>query len=118
MQDAPKAFDVVVHLDELIVQGRVGDRCQMKNRVEFFIAELLAPIERRQILRDKITAITSEIFEIAGAKVVDDGETRVRKFFLQGEHKIGADKAGATGDEQIKIGIGSRHGVRLVCALD
>ena len=57
MQQAAKTLHVVVHLHELIVQGRVGDRGEMKNGVEFFVAELLAPIELGQILRDKIAVV-------------------------------------------------------------
>jgi hypothetical protein len=53
-----------VHLNELTVQSRVGDRCEMKNCVEFLLAELFPPIERRQILRDKISAVIGEILEI------------------------------------------------------
>ena len=78
IQEPAKAFHVVVHLDELIVQGRVGDRGEMKNRVEFFVAELLLPIERGQILRDEIAAVAGEVLEIAGAKIVDHGQPRVR----------------------------------------
>jgi hypothetical protein len=49
---------------------------------------LRVPIERRQILRHEITAISDEIFEIARAKIVNDGEARVWKFFLQREREI------------------------------
>ena len=73
----------------------------MKNRVEFFVAELLAPIERGQILRDEIAVVAGEILEIAGAKIVDHGQARVGKFFLQREGEIGADEAGAAGDEEM-----------------
>ena len=54
----------------------------MKNGVELFIIELLAPIETRQILRHDIAAISREIFEITRAKIIDDGESGVWKFFL------------------------------------
>ena len=76
IQEPPKALHVVVHLDKLIVQRGVGDRGQMKNRVELFVAELLPPIERREILRDEITAIAGEILEIARAEIVDHRQTR------------------------------------------
>jgi hypothetical protein len=36
----------------------------MKNSVKLLVAELRSPIECRQILRDKIAAITREILEI------------------------------------------------------
>ena len=72
----------------------------MKNGVELFAAELFAPIERRQVLRDQIAAIAAQIFKITGAKIVDYREPRSGKFFLEGEREIGADKAGATGDEK------------------
>ena len=91
-----------MHLHELIVQRRVGDRGEMKNRVEFFVAELFAPIQRGQILRDEIAAITLQILEIAGAKIVDHGQPRVREFVLQREHQVRADEAGAAGDERLR----------------
>ncbi len=95
-----------MHLDELVVQRRVGDRSEMKNRVELFIAELFAPVERGQVLRDEIAAITAQIFKIAGAKIVDHGQARFREFLLQRESEIGADEAGATCDEEIGRGCG------------
>src|SRR6266480_1071880 len=54
----------------------------MKNGVELLLAELLAPIECSQILRDKIAAVSTEILEITGAKIIDYGQARVRKFFV------------------------------------
>ena len=57
-----------MHLLELIVIGCVSDRRQMKIGVEFFIAELLTPMEGCQILGDEIAAIAREVFEIAGTK--------------------------------------------------
>ena len=89
--------------------GRVGDRGQMKNGVELLVAEPFSPIERRQIRRDKIAAISLEIFEIAGAKIVDHGQAGVREFFLQSERQVGADEAGATGDDDVWTGFGRRH---------
>ena len=74
-----EAFHVVVHLRELIVHRRVGDRGQMKNRVELLVAELLPPIERGQILRDEIAFVAGEILEIARAEIVDHGQPRVRE---------------------------------------
>src|SRR5204863_20391 len=73
-------------------------------------AELFAPIERRQILRDAITAIAAQIFKIPGAKIVDYRESRVGKFFLERKREIGADKAGATGDDNLWRRIGCSHG--------
>ena len=77
IEQAAKTFDVVVHLLELIVQGRVGDRGEMKNRVELFVAELPLPIERGQILRDEIAVVTGQVLEITGAKIVDHGQPRL-----------------------------------------
>jgi hypothetical protein len=57
----------------------------MKNGIELFVIELLAPIQHRQILRHEIAAITGEVLEIARAKIVDHGETRIGEFFLQSE---------------------------------
>jgi len=52
-------------------------------------------------LRDEIAAISSEILEIARAKIIDHCETRVREFFLQCEREIGADETGATSNNEI-----------------
>jgi len=90
-----------MHLYKLVVQSRVGYRCEMKNGIELFVAELFVPVERRQILRYEIAAIAGQVLEIAGAEIVDYHETRSRKLFLQGEREIGADEAGPAGDEQI-----------------
>ena len=95
-----------MHLDKLVVRSRVGYRREMKNRVELFIAELLAPIERGQVLGNEISAVTGEILEIAGTKIINHREPRVRKFLLQREREIGADEAGSTGDDEVGTGIG------------
>ena len=71
----------------------------MEDRVELF--ELFSPIQRRQILRDEIAAVSGEIFEITGSKIINHSETRVRKFFLQRKREIGADKTAAAGDNQV-----------------
>ena len=94
-----------MYLDELIVQSRVGDRRQVKNRVELFVAELFSPIKRSQVLRNEIAAIAREISEIPGAKIIDHRQARLRKSFLQGERQVGADKAGATCDDEVGVGI-------------
>ena len=75
----------------------------MKNRVEFFVAELLLPIERGQVLRDEIAAVAGQVLEIAGAKIVDHGQPRLGHSFLQGEHEIGADKTGAARNKNGRI---------------
>ena len=87
----------------------------MKNGVELFGTELLLPINRGQILRNEIAAISGEVFEIPRAKIIDHRETRVREFFLQGEREIGADETGPAGDNEVgrrvqcwKIRIGER----------
>lgn len=95
-----------MNLLELVVVGCVGDRREMKNRIEFFVAELLAPIECRQILGDKIASVSTKILEVAGAKIIDHGQARVRKFLLQGEREIGADEASSAGDDEIEKRIG------------
>jgi len=71
----------------------------MKDGVEFFIAELLRPIERGQVLRDEIALVTGEVLEISGAEIIDHRQLRVRHSLLQGEDEIGADEAGAAGNE-------------------
>ena len=98
-----------MHLHELIVQSRIGYRCEMKNGVELFVAELFVPVERCQILRHEIATITGQVLEIAGAKVIDHREARVRRFFLQSEREIGADEAGAAGDDEIGRRVSRRH---------
>src|SRR2546427_11293435 len=40
-----------------------------------------------------------------GAEIVDHGQARVRKFSLQREGEIGADEAGATGNEEVGRGL-------------
>ena len=95
IEQTPEAFNIVVHLHKLIVQCCVGDRSEMKDRVEFLVAELLVPIERREVLRDEIAFVTGEVLEIAGAKIVDHGQARVRHPFLEGENEVGADETGA-----------------------
>ena len=52
-----------MHLDELVVQSRVGYRCEMKNGIELFVAELIVPIERCQILRNKVATVAGEILK-------------------------------------------------------
>ena len=91
-----------MHLNKLIVRCRVGDRCEMKNRVEPLVPELFAPIERRQVLRNEIAAISSEIFEITRAEIVDHRQSRIGKFLLQRKCEIGADETGSAGDDQIR----------------
>ena len=98
-----------MNLFELVVVGRVSNGRQMKNRVELFVAELFAPIQRGKVLSDKIAAIAGEILEISGTKIVDHRETRVRKFLLQREREIGADEAGSTGDDQVGRRVSRRH---------
>ena len=54
-----------MHLFKLVVIGRVGDGCEVKDGVELFVTELFLPIQRGQIVRDKIATIAGEILEIA-----------------------------------------------------
>src|SRR6267143_642836 len=77
----------------------------MKNGLELFVAELFAQFERRQILRDEIAAVAAQIFKITGTKIIDHREARFRKFFLQREREVGADEAGAAGNEKIGSGL-------------
>ena len=98
-----------MNLFELVVVSRVSDGCKMKDRVEPFVAELLSPIERGQILRNKVAAVAGEILEIAGTKIVDHREPRIRKFLLQREREIGADEAGAAGDDEVGRRVGRGH---------
>ena len=86
---------------ELVVIGRVSDRREMKNRIELFVAELLMPVERCQILCHKVATVAGEILEIAGTKIIDHRETRVRKFLLQREREIRTDKTGAASDDEV-----------------
>ena len=99
-----------MYLLELVVICGVGDRREMKNGIKSFIAELLPPIKRGEILRDEIAAVSDQVFEIAGAEIINHGQARTRKPLLQGQGKIGADEAGAAGDDEVGRGIGRRHG--------
>ena len=76
----------------------------MEDRVEFFVAELLLPIERREVLRDEIALVAGEVLEIAGAEIIDHGQPRVRHSLLEREHEVGADKTGAASDENGSCG--------------
>ena len=78
----------------------------MKDRVEFFVSELLPPIERGQILGDEIALVAGQVFEVAGAKIIDHRQPRVRHSFLEGKDEVGADETGATCDEN---GMSGRH---------
>ena len=98
-----------MRLSELIVQGRVRDRGQVKNPIEALLAELLAPVQFRQILRDEIAFVAREILEIARAEIIDHRQLRVRIFFLEREDEIGTDKAGAAGDEKVEGRGGHRN---------
>ena len=53
-------------------------------------------------LDGKIAVVTGEIFEIARAKIVDHGQTRVRKLFLKAEREIRANKSGSARDEEVE----------------
>ncbi len=81
----------------------------MENGVELFVAELFLPIQRSQILRDQIPAVSGEIFEITGSKIINHSETRVRKFFLQRKREIGSDETGAASDNQVQSRISRGH---------
>ena len=81
----------------------------MENGVELFVAEPLLPIQHSQILRDEIAAVSGEIFEITGSKIINHSETRVRKFFLQRKREIGADETGAASDNQVQSRISRGH---------
>src|SRR4030095_14962048 len=96
-QQSPEALYIVVCLLKLIVISGISDGSEMKNRVELFLAELFPPVQLRQIDRTKGSAITRQILETSGAKIVDHGESRIRKSLLQFQNKIRPDKAGATG---------------------
>jgi len=80
----------------------------MENGIELFVAKLFAPTECRQILGDKIAAVTAQILEIARTEIIDHRQARFRKFFLQREGEIGADEAGSTGDKKIRRGCGHK----------
>ena len=81
----------------------------MEDRVELLVAELFSPIQRCQILRDEIAAVTNQIFEITRAKIINHSETRVRKFFLQRKREIGSDETGAASDNQVQSRISRGH---------
>jgi hypothetical protein len=74
----------------------------MKDRVERFIAKMLPPVERRQILRNEIATVTGQILKITRAEIVDDRQTRVLESFLQRQGEIRSDEASASGDNEVK----------------
>jgi len=73
----------------------------MKNGVELFITKLFMPIHAGQISGNKIAPVAREVLEIARAKVVDHGQSRIRESLLQFQDKIRTDKAGAAGHNQV-----------------
>src|SRR5262249_15200959 len=104
IQKASETFHVVVHLNELIVQSRVRNRCDMKNCIKSSrcrIAELFPPIQCGQIFRDKIPAIPGQILEITRSKIVNDREPRAGEFFLQCECEIRTNEPGAARDNEV-----------------
>jgi len=84
------------------VVGRIRDRREMKDRVERSVAELLVPVECRQILRNEVSTVAGQILEITGAKIVNYRNTRVRESFLQSQCEIRADETGAAGDNEVR----------------
>jgi len=92
-------------LFELIMIGCICDGREMKNSIEFFVPESLAPIQADEIFGHEIAAIAGEIFKIARPKIINHSQMRIREFFLQGERKIRADKAGAAGHDEIRKGV-------------
>jgi len=109
IQQAPEAFHIVMGLRELIVQRRVRDRRHVEDAIEFLVAELLLPVEGREILGGEITLVAGEILEVTGAEIVDHRQPRGGEFFLQPQDQIGTDETGATGDEQVGRRIGGSH---------
>ena len=94
-----------MNLVELVVIGRIGDRREMKDRVEsgsYWIAELLVPVERRQILRNEVSPVAGQVLEITGPKIVNHRNARVRESFLQSQCEIRADETGAAGDNEVR----------------
>src|SRR6476620_5191727 len=83
----------------------------MKNCVESCgcrIPEFFSPIQCRQIFGDEISAIPCQILEIAGAKIINHREMRLRRFFLQRQREIRSDEPGAASDDELGIGCGHR----------
>ena len=90
-----------MHLLQLIVIRRIGDRREMKDRVKRFIAELFPPVERCQILRNEIATVTGQILKITRAEIVDNCQTCVLESFLQRQGEIRADETGAARDDEV-----------------
>ena len=91
-----------MHLLELVVIGRIGDRREVKDRVERFNAELLMPVECRQILRNEVPAVAGLILKITRAKIVNHRNPRVLESFLQSQREIRPDETGAAGDNKVR----------------
>jgi hypothetical protein len=99
---------------ELVVVGGVGDGSEMKDGVEPFLSELFAPIEFGQVLCHEIAPVAGQVFEIAGAKIIDHSETRLGESFLQSKGKIGADKTGPAGDDEVEWRVRRGHGKEVL----
>ena len=72
------------------------------------VREFFTPVVGNEVTTPRMGHFN--IFPIhAGAKVVNHGQRRIRKFFLQCKDEIGADESGAAGHEQVERRIGQRH---------
>jgi len=77
---------------ELVVIGCVGNRRKMKNCIEFFVVELLVPIERRRFLAIKSPRYPRRFLKSPDRKIIDHSQARVVNFSCRGEREIGAMK--------------------------
>jgi hypothetical protein len=108
VEEVAPRFDVVVGLVELVVVGGVGDGGEMEDEVDFASAEIALEVELGEVAGDEVALVALEVFEVAGAEVVDDGEVGVGEAFGEFVYEVRADKSGAAGDEEVFV-----HGIRL-----
>ncbi len=97
-------------LQDLIVDGGVGDRGLVENGVELQVLELRLPVHARDILGDEIAAEAREVLEVAGAEIVYDHDAGVGMAALEFERQVGADEASPAGDQDVLHGAESSGG--------
>ena len=99
IQEPAEGFDVVVSLEELVVDGCVGDAGQVEDGVKDQVLELGLQIQARHVGGDEIAAESLQVLEIAGAEIIGHDDKRVRMLLLQGQRQVRTDKAGAAGHQ-------------------
>ena len=100
-EQASESLNVVVRLKKRIVDGGIGDRRFVKDRVEGFIPELRVPIQSGNIRGYEIPPEATQISEVPRTKIIDHNDARLGMTGLKFPDEIGSDEARPTGDENI-----------------